>query len=392
MQFELTNQQRTYLGLEPVESHWDKVALTNEIHLYFDGNTIKKSVSVSENHYKENKMDEETDNREMLLPKTKRGKPKKLNFTSFQSRNGIGTYFSYSTKNGVTIGNYTTQKTYYETYFEKIEIPDFAALQNWLDDFIKQSTEADKKDIEAFSQEERKRVKIKEGDFFKFKVDRRNFGFGRVLLDIRKLRKDKSFAEKKHYGLTQLMGQALVVKVYHIIAPNHVALDELKTLPAFPAQYIMDNRLFYGEFEIIGNAPLEDHEYDFPISYSQSISAKAPDTVYLQWGLIYQETHINQYDKHLTFDNPNAQQDYNKKVKNPYRNESTGFSLYVDKPMMEQCIKAQSNQPFWDGPRYSNQYDLRNPVNQAVKGEIFTAFGLDSSKTYVENLKNYLAS
>lgn len=42
MKFELTNHQRKYLGLEIVPENWDKLQITNEISVYFDGNTIQK--------------------------------------------------------------------------------------------------------------------------------------------------------------------------------------------------------------------------------------------------------------------------------------------------------------------------------------------------------------
>lgn len=54
----------------------------------------------------------------------------------------------------------------------------------------------------------------------------------------------------------------------------------------------MDILLFYGDYEIIGNEPLLEAEYDFPISYSKSIHYGDFYTVYLQYALIYKETNI----------------------------------------------------------------------------------------------------
>ena len=68
---------------------------------YFDNDVIKKEISVSDCegdafYYKENELNIETaENRTIVLPKTAKGKPKKLNFTATQSSRGIGLYSSF---------------------------------------------------------------------------------------------------------------------------------------------------------------------------------------------------------------------------------------------------------------------------------------------------------
>jgi hypothetical protein len=50
---------------------------------------------------------------------------------------------------------------------------------------------------------------------------------------------------------------------------------------------MMDNLLFYGEYEIIGHKDLNDEEFNFPISYGRSIDQR--NVVFLQWGVIHLE-------------------------------------------------------------------------------------------------------
>jgi hypothetical protein len=96
MIFELTNEQRKYLGLIPIESNWEVVKL-NDMYLYFDGDIIRKKITVSEESYFEQELEEKTaENRTILLPKTSKGKPKKLNFTATQSFRPFGVYLSFS--------------------------------------------------------------------------------------------------------------------------------------------------------------------------------------------------------------------------------------------------------------------------------------------------------
>lgn len=386
MTFELTNEQRRYLGLEIVPSSWEKVKINNETFVYFDGNIIRKKISVNEVTYEEIELNEETENRTILLPKTIKGKSKKLNFSSLEARNGIGMFFKANVTE-ITIGNYATEKTFYSTEFENIRFLNMQDIKLWIENFTSSVRENEIKDLKKFAKEKRQRINLKKGDFFVYKVDRHNFGFGRLICDIRKLRKEPNFKLKKNYGLSQIMTQPLVIKVYHIIDNSkNQDLNFLKSLKSLPSQYIMDNRLFYGDFEIIGNLPLEDWEIDFPISYARSISYGDFDTVYLQYGEIYKETKRNNLYKYIEIPNPDSKTDWDKCLKfNPYRNESIGYSLNLEKSMLEQVILENSNQPYWNSKNYNIENDLRNPLNREIKQEIFSFFGLDSNKSYSEN-------
>ena len=148
--FELNNEQRKYLGLNPVEEHWELVKFDDNIYHYFEDDIIKKEITVSENYYHESELNEKTtENRTMILPKTKRGKIKKFNYSAVQSFSPFGTYFTFST-NQVIIANYTTQRTYYSessTESENITIDD---LIKWLNKWIEETTEEDLKEIEEF--------------------------------------------------------------------------------------------------------------------------------------------------------------------------------------------------------------------------------------------------
>lgn len=380
MIFELTNEQRKYLGLIPVESTWEIVKL-NDMYLYFEGDTIRKKISVTENSYSEEELNEKTaENRTILLPKTSKGKPKKLNFTATQSFSSLGVYFSFS-EDYLRIANYTTQTAYHSENFE--EKGDLKTLHRWLTKWIEETTEKDLIEIEAFKNAERKRYKYKEGDFFAFKIDRRHYAFGRILIDVAKRVKTENLKANKNYGLTQLMGKALIVKLYHKISSTpDIDLAELSQTLALPSQAVMDNQFFYGEKMIIGHQPLEISEYDMLISYSKSISSDDKNTVYLQYGFIYREDDITKFNKYLKIEDKNLHTGYNE---NPYRNESIGYGLDTEK--LQDCIADQSNKPYWESRHlYDIRYDLRNPMNIDVKREIFEFFGLDADKTYEQNL------
>ena len=375
--FELTNKERKYLGLIPVEEHWELVKFDNGIYYYFEDDTIKKEIKVSKNYYHEAELNEKTaENRTMILPKTVRGKIKKFNYTATQSFSPFGTYFTFSA-DGVIIANYTSQRTYYSETFsekEKISLDD---LKKWLDKWMKETTEEDLKEIEEFKNAKRKHYKFNEGDFFAFKISRREWCFGRILMDVSKLRKDENFEKNKNYGLAYLMGKPLIIKVYHKISDNkNIDLKELSKCLALPSQAIMDNIFYYGEAIILGNLPLKPEENDMFISVSESISGIDKNIAYLQYGLIYREIPLSDYEKLIKDLKIGAQ---------TLRREGIGF--VIDTYKLKECIEAKSNSPFWEKYKKRNVPDLKNPDYIELKRKIFKAFGLDADKTYEENLK-----
>ena len=375
--FELNNEQRKYLGLIPVEEHWELVKFDNGIYYYFEDDIIRKEIKVSKNYYHEAELNEKTaENRTMILPKTKRGKIKKFNYTATQSFSPFGTYFTFST-DGVIIANYTTQRTYYSEIFSEKEKISLDNLKKWLDKWMKETTEEDLEEIEEFKNAKRKHCKFNEGDFFAFKLSRREWCFGRILMDVSKLRKDENFEKNKNYGLAHLMGKPLIIKVYHKISDNkNIDLKELSKCLALPSQAIMDNIFYYGEAIILGNLPLKPEENDMFISVSESISGIDKNIAYLQYGLIYREIPLSDYEKLIKELKIGAQ---------TLRREGIGF--VIDTYKLKECIEAKSNSPFWEKYKKRNVPDLKNPDYIELKRKIFKAFGLDADKTYEENLK-----
>ena len=375
--FELNNEQRKYLGLIPVEEHWELVKFDNGIYYYFEDDTIRKEIKVSKNYYHESELNVKTsENRTMILPKTKRGKIKKFNYTATQSFSPFGTYFTFST-DGVIIANYTTQRTYYSEIFSEKEKISLDNLKKWLDKWMKETTEEDLEEIEEFKNAKRKHCKFKEGDFFAFKLSRREWCFGRILMDVSKLRKDENFEKNKNYGLAHLMGKPLIIKVYQKISDNkNVDLKDLSECLALPSQPIMDNIFYYGEAVILGNLPLKPEENDMFISVSESISGIDKNIAYLQYGLIYREIPLSDYEKLIKELKIGAQ---------TLRREGIGF--VIDTYKLKECIEAKSNYPFWEKYKKRNIPDLKNPDYIELKRKIFKAFGLDADKTYEENLK-----
>ncbi len=284
---ELTNEQRKYLGLELIEPTWERVEIPNNCLkpelatgkdiLFFDGDILRKVIWLDQKgSFLENSYHLRTqDNRTMIAPITAKGKPKRLNGVNIQRCTPYGMYLSfdggYETRGSFRLANYTTQQTYFSSSFAGLPFMDVHEFQNFLNCWMADTSDRDLADIQEFANAKRRRCKYNEGDFFRFRYDRRNYGYGRILLDVRKLIKNGG----KFWDI--LMGKPLCVSIYHIVTENpEVSIADLQKLDSCPSEYIMDNVFYYGEYEIIGNLPLPPNAdiLDYPIMYGRSISAR----------------------------------------------------------------------------------------------------------------------
>jgi hypothetical protein len=387
MKFELTDEQREYFGLDSIESNWDKVTLKGDSYrpessLYFEGNTIKKHIISTPSEYKEVQYNEPTNNREFLLPKTGKGTEKRLTASVLESRQPIGVYCIIDSFRGIYLGNHTTQTTFYASRWELSNFDVSKDLHEWVEQYIWSSPENHVAEISRFKNAKRKHVKFKVGDFFTFKLSRTLFGFGRILLDIDKIRK-KQLINKNH-GLNLLMGPPVLYKIYaHVSEEPNTNITELSKMPSLPSSYIMDNRFYYGEYVIIGYQDLTDDDFEFPMSYGRNLGIKSTN-VFLQWGLIHIEKPITTFDKYLSADNKKFPEDHPPRIIDiPYGYYSIGFELNYDLQAIQNTIQSHGVYTF--DTRFKDEYDLRNPQNKHIRNEIMEAFGLQPDKGYEEN-------
>lgn len=367
--FELTNKQRKYLGLTFVPSTWELVELIPspyDMHytfVYFDGDTIRKRIIVGENQYAEYDLYEETtNNRTQLLPKTTRGKIVKLTSSTLEKRTPMGMYFSYY-EGYINLARWETNRTFYNSYNEDVKLKSFDELVNWIKQWIENTTASDMSELADFLASPNRHYKYKVGDFFRVKLNRSLYGYGRILLDYDKMRKDKvDFWDV-------FMGKPLVVKLYHLATSDkNVSCEYLRTLKAMPSEIIMDNALYYGEYEIIGNLALTDSGLDFPVMYGKSIDFTDLKNVLLQSGAKYyklkNETSL---------------------VCSDFKNNGVGFGLYANIEILKKCIKCGSNQPYWEQNNFMTNKDLRNPKFFAERKAICKQFGVAEKDIFMCN-------
>jgi len=346
--FELTNEQRKCFGLGMVEESWTRMELKPSPYdqhttiTYLDGRMLRKFIETGDDRYIEYEVCEQlSEDGKYLLPKTAKGKLVLLSAAAVQKRTGLGMCLSYfrhrQGHSSIALYSHTSQKNYYTSEYEEMAgIHGMEDFRQWVEAWCRETSQEDLADIAAFAVQQRQHIRFREGDVFRFRINRRLYGYGRILLDYARMRK------KKEPFWDILMGKPLVCSVYHIATERkEVSVEELKHLKSLPSVLMMDNRLFYGDFEIIGNLPVMDEE-DYPIMYGDSISA-GERSVILQCGKIYRR-----------MDGAQA-------LFRDFTNNSIGFGPGFSLPVLRQCIEAGSNAPYWEQDNWKVNRDLRNP-------------------------------
>ncbi len=375
----LTNEQRACFGLSPVDPAWRLMKLPQShyddyyTYAYVDDatHTIRKVVLDREDivspkvHHKymfveQDVCEELSEDGVYLLPKTVKGKPVRLSAATLTKRSCSGMLLSC--ENGyITVYNHVTQQAYYHNAYDTpdnhIESQD--AFVAWVEHWCAETTPADIAEVAAFAQRKRVNVTCGEGDFFRFKLGRRLYGYGRIVLDIRAMRK----AKVKFWDC--YAGKPLIVAVYRIVTNNpNLTADDLRDLPMLPAEEIMDNALFYGEYPIIGHEPMDGIRVDFPVNYSESC-ASGDHRMFYQCGRLYREKY-------------KASSDVPSATYAGYAHSGSGYKIpCVTIPILEACIRAGKNDPYWEMiPPYWADGDLRNPKFRALHDQIRGQFGL----------------
>ncbi|MBQ9796116.1 MAG: immunity 26/phosphotriesterase HocA family protein [Clostridia bacterium] len=354
--FELTNEQRKCFALPPVLNSWRKVEVKKSPHddfftyAYLDGKKIVKVIMVSDipghDRYREFGVDQIlSDDGTKILPKTNKGTPQNFTSSNLIAKTSIGMALLFDS-GYVDVVNMTAEQSFYRSCYNSEKLETLNDFSKWVDDWCYNTGEKELSEIIDFSKRTKIHQKFKEGDFFKFRINRSLFGYGRILVDYAKMRKE---------GIPfwdGFMGKPLCVAVYHLVTEDaNVNPAFLVNLKMIPSQMIMDNIFYYGECVIIGNIPISPDEDNFTIHYGRSMDARTANYLYYQCG----KTHVAlEGEKELYL--------HEDKIFGGFRYKDIGWSLNIQLPILLECIKKDSNEPYWDMiPAWRANRDLRNP-------------------------------
>lgn len=362
--FELTNKQRECFALPPVLDNWTKRELTPSPYhnfktfAYVEGNQIRKMITVGDRAYQEFGHDDVLSaDGSMLLPKTAKGKPVPLTAATLMKRKAVGMALNYH-DNYLSIFNADTECDYYLARYDDVNFKGIEDFITFVETWCRETHEAELQDIREFAEAKKRHVKYREGDFFRFRINRKMFGYGRILLNYSHWRTVK----RPFWDI--FMGKPLCVGIYHIATERRdVSVEELAGLKMLPSQLLMDNIFYYGTCEIIGTAPLEEKDKDFPIQYGRDLDLRNRRVMY-QCGETW-----------LTLEGGNDLFPHHNFLYNGF-----GFDLNVRRPVLLECIEKGTNMPFWNQPNFFvATEELRNPKYAHELHEIRKQFGLEET-------------
>lgn len=260
--YELTNNQRKYFGLSLVADSWDKVSLSDSVILYYHGDKIVKVLQYSLGYF-ETDTNIETKRRQVLLPKTPKGKEQKLSVAKILKRKGSGIQFSGSFQGGgIHVYNNKRNLFFIKSFPEDGDIKNYDDIEKWVMNYIKNAP-TDYFDWlnKEFSQKPL-RIKIKEGDIVAFKIAHGQYGFARVLFDVFARRQNGDIVSPNLYWFHP---KSLIVAPYTYYADRlQIDIDKLVNKKTLPTLCIFDTEVYRGEMPIVGYRPLSLKEKLIP--------------------------------------------------------------------------------------------------------------------------------
>ena len=273
---DMTDRYRYYYGLSPIKPEWEKSVMYSVTHsivrrteLFYEGDVIKKFIYEEDflggrKHYTECDTDAPTKNRELLLPKTERGRarnitPSLLQTPTYMNAHIIvdicpkdkdsGGVWSFNSSNdqqlplpSQTIHSREDFTEYTEKYIASLP-PDYDKL------------------LDNFKTKKRRTVKFTAGDIFRIQTDVRHYTYCLILGKVRQLLKWQEVPEK--HPLQRVMTQPIMYRQYAIITENaDMTAEELEKIPLLPMQMAQDNEVLWETYPIVGNKKLEKSDID----------------------------------------------------------------------------------------------------------------------------------
>lgn len=273
---DLDDRYRHYYGLSAIDPAWEKqirYSVTGTIKkrtvLYFEGNKLKKYIyeekysNRSQAYYEESDLDAETDNRQLLLPKTSRGRAKPLNPSLLR----LPTYMlghlmivinedhtfnicSFNSSNdyvlplppckGLTKNDFNT---YTEFYIASCP-PEYETV------------------LEEFRNKKRRTIKFKAGDIFRVQLTPTLYTYCLILGKVRDILKWKEVPDD--HPLQRMMCQPIAFRQYALITENSdMTAGDLKEYPLMQTDFAQDNEILWETYPIVCHKELETSDIDF---------------------------------------------------------------------------------------------------------------------------------
>ncbi|MCE9730168.1 hypothetical protein A6301_02510 [Pectobacterium sp. IFB5596] len=279
---------RPYFGLEPLAAEWDILTVRDGYFICFEGDTIRKRITATALNYQEEDVIIHTRGREVILPRTSRGKEKKLTYTSVSSVMADGIVFSAGIRT-LNSGNYGYINASNHRNSIRLPLPECRDLTSkeeivdWLNSYRERLPVDYENKLERLRSMKNQQHKTIPGDIFRVEIDLHTDGYVLVIGNLRQMQKDELFAE--HSIWHDVMTMPLFVRPYLFrTTERNPALSEIMASPLSEKCWIvMDDAFLRGNYQYVGSKILAEEDILFPVGYGSSISVHKND-YRLSWG------------------------------------------------------------------------------------------------------------
>lgn len=282
----LTNEQRYYYGLSPIDEKWEKVVkysvtwnLKKRSEIFFEGNIIKKMIFEQKytgegekpggNYYEEFDLDEETENQTLLIPKTSRGRKKpwtpSLLMAPTYMREQLHVKLADDTD---CVSSFNSQNDQYLP-LPKGKVQCAEDFEEYTKKYIASLPDDYDQVIADFHEKKRITVKCQPGDIFRVAISPTTYTYGLILGIGRDVLKWDQVP--KNHPIQNIMAQPIMFRQYQIITENrNMTPEELKDIPMYPMDMAQDNEILWNTYPITGHKKLEEKDIDLGFACSKS--------------------------------------------------------------------------------------------------------------------------
>lgn len=407
--FVITNEERRYLGLNPIEAEWEVSQFYSKTNLwhkrttvFWCKDTIKKIIYESKRVSRERityesimESDEEilSENREWLLPRTNRGKKKKVNATnifSCSSAAGCWFHFHLDTADKATVSMSIASGRNHK----RIATGEWDRIKNIRNDadfheFMKYYMETCPPDyfdkIKALRECKHVTVKYKTGDVFRMEIDRFHYGYGIITGRIREIQKWKELPSQ--HSLRKLMTVPIMVRYYDICTTDaNLSVEELAQIPLGRIDICSDTDILWGTHSVVGHKELQEDDIEFNLVCSKIESLEDEHLTVHTYDFMVAEG-IHQYPE-----------SYNLYVE--WGTASTILEYKDISQKLREYLKEYCSphggvcmgitwRSLGDEECFINKNNLLNDKNRDMREEVFRCLGLNSDACFDEFAKKY---
>lgn len=404
---QIKNEERKYFGLDEVSPDWDESEFFSKTNIcykrttaFWERDTIKK-VIVEENrmtddgvicsrYYQEFDTVIKTENREMILPLTARGKKKKVSATNILAIIPFGCRFYYSLdsisanpKAYISVCNPRNNQELAIGEAEKIrKIVTPKDFRHFVKEYINTCPEHYFDRVERMRSGKHQTVKYRPGDIFRVEIDRSQYCYGLICGEVQKIKKWDELPER--HSMRSLMMVPLMIRFYELVTTNgELKAADLKDIPLSRLKICGDNDIIWGTHLIVDHKDLEINDVEFHLICTKYVNEDCHSTVFTQDflmkdNLISTPKEYNLYIEWGTATTTLAYSQLSDKLKeylSDYYCPHGGVSIGIHPDVI--LVSEEKKMDI-----FTYKYNMLEKHNQKLREELFFCLGLERNSDF----------